>query len=410
MSFISEMERDRIYEEIEGKAFSKSRGGFFSKLLSIALLLSIGFASGSIYSTFTQVKIANNNNTITTNSPASLTSISNSQNTTNNNSSLYSQTSLAAVVEKTANSVVEITQYATTQSFYSNSSSLTPQGNGSGVIISKDGYILTNNHVINGAEKITIRLRNGEEHEAKLVGKDAKTDIAIIKVEADNLSPANVADSSKTLVGDFVMAIGNPLGKLGGTVTYGFVSALEREINLDSSTKNLMQFDAAVNPGNSGGGLFNVYGELIGVVSAKSTGYDVEGLGFAIPINDVKQVIDDILEHGYATNRPYLGVSLDNSAYTTGGNPFGGSIFDMFYTQVQYGAKVVAVEKNSPADKGGIEANDIIVSIGGKVITSASDATAEVQNYNVGDEVEIGIIRDNRTYTKKVTLAEYKGQ
>lgn len=410
MSFISEMERDRIYEEIEGKSFSKTRGGFFSKLLSIALLLSIGFASGSIYSTFTQVKIANNNNTITTNSPASLTSISNSKNTNNNNSSLYSQTSLAAVVEKTANSVVEITQYATTQSFYSNSSSLTPQGNGSGVIISKDGYILTNNHVINGAEKITIRLRNGEEHEAKLVGKDAKTDIAIIKVEADNLSPANVADSSKTLVGDFVMAIGNPLGKLGGTVTYGFVSALEREINLDSSTKNLMQFDAAVNPGNSGGGLFNVYGELIGVVSAKSTGYDVEGLGFAIPINDVKQVIDDILEHGYATNRPYLGVSLDNSAYTTGGNPFGGSIFDMFYTQVQYGAKVVAVEKNSPADKGGIEANDIIVSIGGKVITSASDATAEVQNYNVGDEVEIGIIRDNRTYTKKVTLAEYKGQ
>lgn len=410
MSFISEMERDRIYEEIEGKAFSKSRGGFFSKLLSIALLLSIGFASGSIYSTFTQVKIANNNNTITTNSPASLTSISNSQNTTNNNSSLYSQTSLAAVVEKTANSVVEITQYATTQSFYSNSSSLTPQGNGSGVIISKDGYILTNNHVINGAEKITIRLRNGEEHEAKLVGKDAKTDIAIIKVEADNLSPANVADSSKTLVGDFVMAIGNPLGKLGGTVTYGFVSALEREINLDSSTKNLMQFDAAVNPGNSGGGLFNVYGELIGVVSAKSTGYDVEGLGFAIPINDVKQVIDDILEHGYATNRPYLGVSLDNSAYTTGGNPFGGSIFDLFYTQVQYGAKVISVENNSPADKGGIEANDIIVSIGGKVITSASDATAEVQNYNVGDEVEIGIIRDNRTYTKKVTLAEYKGQ
>lgn len=414
MSFISEMERDRIYEEIEGKSFSKSRGGFFSKLLSIALLLSIGFASGSIYSTFTQVKIANNNS-IPTNSSTTLTSISNSQNNnsnniTSNNNALYSQTSLAAVVEKTANSVVEITQYATTQSFYSNSSSLTPQGNGSGVIISKDGYILTNNHVINGAEKITIRLRNGEEYEAKLVGKDAKTDIAVIKVEADNLSPANIADSSKTLVGDFVMAIGNPLGKLGGTVTYGFVSALEREINLDSSTKNLMQFDAAVNPGNSGGGLFNVYGELIGVVSAKSTGYDVEGLGFAIPINDVKQVIDDILEHGYATNRPYLGVALDNSAYTTGGNPFGGSIFDLFYTQVQYGAKVSSVEEDSPADKGGIEANDIIVSIGGKVITSASDATSEIQNYNVGDEVEIGIIRDNRTYTKKVTLAEYKGQ
>ena len=410
MSFMSEMERDRIYEEIEGKSFSKSRGGFFSKLLSIALLLSVGFASGSIYSTFTQVKIANDSSIPTNSTNTTLTTINSPSNIATTNS-LYTQTSLAAVVEKTANSVVEITQYATTQSLFNSSSSLTPKGNGSGVIISKDGYILTNNHVINGAEKITIRLRNGDEHEAKLVGKDARTDIAIIKVEADNLSPANIADSSKTLVGDFVMAIGNPLGKLGGTVTYGFVSALEREINLDSSTKNLMQFDAAVNPGNSGGGLFNVYGELIGVVSAKSTGYDVEGLGFAIPINDVKQVIDDILEHGYATNRPYLGVALDNSAYTTGGNnPFGGSIFDLFYSQVQYGALISEVEKNSPADKGGLKANDIIVSIGGKVITSASDATSEIQNYNVGDELEIGIIRDNRTYTKKVTLAEYKGQ
>lgn len=409
MSFMSEMERDRIYEEIEGKSFAKSRGGFFSKLLSIALLLSIGFASGSIYSTFTQIPTQNNNNAVTTNSPTAITTNIVNSNRENNNS-LYTQTSLASVVEKTANSVVEITQYATTQSFYSNSSSLTPQGNGSGVIISKDGYILTNNHVISGAEKITIRLRSGDEYEAKLIGKDAKTDIAIIKVEATDLPTASIADSSKTLVGDFVMAIGNPLGKLGGTVTYGFVSALEREINLDSSTKNLMQFDAAVNPGNSGGGLFNVYGELIGVVSAKSTGYDVEGLGFAIPINDVKQVIDDILEHGYATNRPYLGVSLDNSAYTTGGNPFGGSIFDMFYTQIQYGAKIVSVEENSPADKGGLKSNDIIVSIGGKVITSASDATSEVQNYNVGDEVEIGIIRENRTYTKKIILEEYKGQ
>ena len=408
MSFMSELERDRIYEEIEGKMFSKSRGGFFSKLLSIALLLSVGFASGSIYSTFTQLQ-SKTNNSITANSPSAITSAIINQNK-DTNDSLYNQTSLAGVVEKTANSVVEITQYATTQSFYSNTSSLTPQGNGSGVIISDDGYILTNNHVISGASKITIRLRSGDEYEAKLVGKDAKTDIAIIKVEADNLPAATIADSSKTLVGDFVLAIGNPLGKLGGTVTYGFVSALEREINLDSSTKNLMQFDAAVNPGNSGGGLFNIYGELIGIVSAKSTGYDVEGLGFAIPVNDVKQVINDILEHGYATNRPYLGVSLDNSAYATGGNPYGGSVFDLFYTQIQYGAKIVSVEKDSPAEKGGLEANDIIVSIGGKVISSASDATAEIQNYNVGDEVEIGIIRENRTYTKKVTLDEYKGQ
>lgn len=405
MSFISDMERDRIYEEIEGKSFSKSKGGFFSKLLSITLLLSVGFASGSIYSTFTQIKPANNSNSVAINS-------SNSRNNSlltsaNTDSSLYTQTSLAGIVEKTANSVVEITQYTTTQSYFN--SSYTSEGNGSGVIISKDGYILTNNHVINGAEKISVRLRNDEEYEATLIGKDSKTDIAIIKIEAENLIPATIADSSKTLVGDFVLAIGNPLGRLGGTVTYGFISALEREINLDSSTKNLMQFDAAVNPGNSGGGLFNINGELIGVVSAKSTGYDVEGLGFAIPINDVKQVIDDILEHGYATNRPYLGIYLDNSSYSTN-DPFGGSIFDLFYSQVQYGAKVASVEKDSPADKAGIKVNDIIVSIGGAVVSSASDATSEIQNYNVGDEIEIGIIRENRTYTKKATLEEYKGQ
>ncbi|MBQ8299695.1 MAG: trypsin-like peptidase domain-containing protein [Clostridia bacterium] len=406
MSFISDMERDRIYEEIEGKSFSKSRGGFFSKLLSIALLLSVGFASGSIYSTFTQVKVAEGSNSLEVNSSNVVdNTLSNSANDKN---SLYSQTSLANVVDKTATSVVEITQYTTTQTYFN--SSYTSEGNGSGVIISEDGYILTNNHVISGAEKISVRLRNGEEYEATLVGKDSKTDIAIIKIEATDLTPATMADSSNTLVGDFVLAIGNPLGRLGGTVTYGFVSALEREINLDSSTKNLMQFDAAVNPGNSGGGLFNVYGELIGVVSAKSTGYDVEGLGFAIPINDVKQVINDILERGYATNRPYLGVSLDNSSYSTG-SPFGGgSIFDLFYSQVQYGARVSSVEKDSPADEAGIEVNDIIVSIGGAVVSSASDATSEIQNYNVGDEVEIGIIRNNRTYTKKAILAEYTGQ
>lgn len=408
MSFISDMERDRIYEEIEGKSYEKSRCGFFSKLLSIALLLSIGFASGSIYSTFTQSN-PNSMQLSQTNSPSISTNIP-SISTSNSSSTIVVNNSFADIIEKTADSVVEITQYVTTPTYFN--SNYKSEGNGSGVIISKDGYILTNNHVISGAEQISVTLKNGESYEATLIGKDSRTDIAIIKIDAPDLTPASIADSSKTRVGDFVIAIGNPLGKLGGTVTYGYVSALEREINLDSSTKNLMQFDAAVNPGNSGGGLFNSFGELIGVVSAKSTGYDVEGLGFAIPINDVKNVINDILEHGYATNRPYLGVSLDNSAYNSSpyGNPFGGSIFDMLYSQIRYGALVVSVVKDSPADKAGIKENDIIVSIGGTVVSSASNATSEIQNYNVGDEVEIGIIRNNKTLTLKATLEEYKGQ
>lgn len=399
MSLKNDFERERIYEEMEGKSTSKF--GWCGKLLSIVLLLSIGFASGSIYSTFT------NKGLISLSTPNSQNALNlNQVSATNPTSLTTTPTSISDVVSMTADSVVEITQYSTSTSFFSQS--YTSKGNGSGVIISNDGYILTNNHVISGAEKITVRLKNGEEYEATVVGKDSKTDVAIIKIDAKNLKAATIADSSKTKVGDFVLAIGNPLGELGGTVTYGYISALEREIKIDNSTMNLMQFDAAVNPGNSGGGLFNIYGELIGIVSAKSTGYDVEGLGFAIPINDISKVMSDILDLGYATDRAFLGVKLEDSAYSSN-NQYGG-LWGMFYQQIQYGANVAEVVKGSPAEKAGIKEKDIIVSINGKVISTASEATAEVSSLSVGDEVEIGIIRDGRTQTVKATLEEYKGQ
>lgn len=399
MSFRNDFERERIYEEMEGS--HSSRFGWCGKVLSIALLLSVGFASGSIYSTFTGKGLMQNTSTTNQNS-INLNKVS----TTTNSSVVTAPSSLADVVEMTADSVVEITQYTTSTSRYSQT--YTSEGNGSGVIISDDGYILTNNHVIDGAERISVRLRNGEEYDAELVGKDSKTDVAIIKIEAKNLKAATIGESSKTKVGDFVLAIGNPLGELGGTVTYGYVSALEREIKIDSSTMNLMQFDAAVNPGNSGGGLFNIYGELIGIVSAKSTGYDVEGLGFAIPINDISKVMSDILDLGYATDRAFLGVKLQDAAYSSG-NQYGG-LWSMFYQQIQYGASVAEVTENSPAEKAGIQKNDIIVSINGKVISTASEATSEISALSVGDKVEIGIIRENRTKTLTATLEEYKGQ
>ncbi len=375
----------------------------FGKFFLLLLILSIGFASGSIYSAFMQNSKVTNKYFEVNPSDANLAA--------NNPSALYTPISLASVVNKTADSVVEITQYTSnTNPFYS-SSEYTSTGNGSGVIISNDGYIITNNHVISGASKIIVRLRSGDEFEAKLIGKDSKTDIAIVKIEASNLTSAVIGDSSKTLVGDFVLAIGNPLGKLGGTVTYGYVSALEREIVIDNSTVNLMQFDAAVNPGNSGGGLFNTNGELIGIVSAKSIGYDVEGLGFGIPVNDIKTVIDDLLTHGYAKNRAYLGIELSDSASALNNfNPYGGSLFDYFYQQIQYGARVEKVVENSPASKVDIKVGDIIISIGGKVVSSASAASAEVLYYNVGDEVEIGLIREGHTKTVKVVLGEYSGQ
>ena len=172
------------------------------------------------------------------------------------------------------------------------------EGAGSGVVISKNGYIVTNNHVIDSANKITVQLNDGTEYEAELIGKDSRTDIAVIKIDASDLKPAVWGDSDGLVVGELAVAIGNPLGKLGGTVTDGIISALSRDIEIDGHMMNLLQTSAAVNPGNSGGGLFNGKGELIGVVNAKSTGSDIEGIGFAIPANLAKSIADELIKNG----------------------------------------------------------------------------------------------------------------
>ena len=409
MSFMNKYDRDSIYEEMEGKSSSNSWGNIASKLTASVLLLSLGFASGSIYSAFNQNHVnANTPNAISENSSNSILTTSSSGTTTAIAADSVTPHSIKGIVKSCADSVVEIT-IETTQSIYSYK--YTAEGNGSGVIISENGYILTNNHVIDGANKILVRLKDGTEYEAKLVGKDSKTDTAVIKIEATGLKYAVLGDSSKLEVGDLAVVIGNPLGELGGTVTSGIISALEREITISGKKMNLIQTDAGVNPGNSGGGLFNANGELVGIVTAKSSGIDVENLGFAIPINDIKSVVDDLVANGYATNRAFLGVMLKDTAYSTN-SPYGGygSLFNMFYSQVQYGAYVESVVEDSPAEKGGIKSGDIIVSVNGNVVSTAAEVTAEVTNCSVGDEIEIGIIRDNKTKTVKVKLTEYKGE
>ncbi len=407
MSFMNNYDRDSIYEEMEGKSYGR---GIAAKITTSVLLLSLGFASGSIYSAFHSSKNqdALNNVISTQTSNNSILTTSTQTQTPNIITDASSSHSIKGIVKACADSVVEIT-IETTSSYYSYQ--YTATGNGSGVIISEDGYILTNNHVIDGATKIIVRLRDGSEFEAKLIGKDSKTDTAVIKIEKSGLKFAVIGDSSKIEVGDLAVVIGNPLGKLGGTVTDGIISALEREITIDGKKMNLIQTNAAVNPGNSGGGLFNANGELVGIVTAKSSGIDVENLGFAIPVNDIKSVIDDLVEHGYATNRAFLGVSMKDTAYSTG-NPYGGfnDLFSLFYGQMQYGAYVESVLDDSPAQKAGIQSGDIIVSVNGNVTSTAAEVTAEITNCSVGDEIEIGLIRDNKTKTVKVTLTEYKGQ
>ncbi len=374
-----------IYDELDGKKnFSN-----FQRILSIALFVAIGFAVGNIYSTVNKEEVKANA-PITTNSTSSTTTLS-----------------VADISDLTANSVVEITTSVEGKSyFYGN---YTATGNGSGVIISKDGYIVTNNHVINGASKVEVTLKDGNSYEATVIGSDSRTDVAILKINADNLKAANLGDSSKLRVGELAVVIGNPLGKLGGTVTDGIISALEREITLDGTTMNLIQTNAAVNPGNSGGGLFNDKGELVGIVVAKSSGLDVEGLGFAIPINDVKNVINDIIDLGYVSNRPFLGVAFasNTSNYESGyGFIFGYGM----QSQMRYGAKVSQVVEGSGAERAGIKVGDHIISIDDEAVSSGTDVTQIVGKHKVGDKIKIGIIRDNKTMTLTAELGEYKGE
>ena len=273
-------------------------------------------------------------------------------------------------------------------------------GAGSGVIISSDGYILTCAHVVDGASTITVTIGD-KDYTATLVGEDTTSDIAVIKIDADGLTPATVGNSDSLKVGQSVMAVGNPLGELGGTVTGGMISALNRSVTIQGSssvnTMSLIQMDASVSPGNSGGGLFNMNGELIGIVNAKSSSSDAEGLGFAIPINDAIKVAQELLENGYVTGRPYLGITYlgvedAQTAAQLGVNA--------------YGVYVVEVVKGGPAERAGLQSGDRIVSIDGTEIASKDDLGTLMQKHAAGDTLNITIARNGQMQTVSVTLGE----
>ena len=273
-------------------------------------------------------------------------------------------------------------------------------GAGSGVIISSDGYILTCAHVVDGASTITVTIGD-KDYTATLVGEDTTSDIAVIKVDADGLTPATVGNSDSLKVGQSVMAVGNPLGELGGTVTGGMISALNRSVTIQGSssvnTMSLIQMDASVSPGNSGGGLFNMNGELVGIVNAKSSSSDAEGLGFAIPINDAIKVAQELLENGYVTGRPYLGITYLAVTDAQTASQLGVNA---------YGVYVVEVVKGGPAEKAGLQAGDRIVSVDGTEIASKDDLGTLMQKHAAGDTLSITIARDGQMQTVNVTLGE----
>lgn len=307
--------------------------------------------------------------------------------------------SISDVVNQVADSVVEITTEQVVRNNYF--AQQIESGAGSGVIISEDGYIITNNHVIEGASNITVTLHDKTQYTATLVGTDVATDIAVLKIDATGLSPAVMGDSSTLAVGETAIAIGNPLGSLGGTVTNGIISALDRDITVEGQTMRLLQTNAAISPGNSGGGLFNGNGELIGIVNAKSGESNSEGLGFAIPINTAKQVAEDLINAGYVTGRPALGVTVVNvtDAQTA-----------YYYGVNSLGVYIAEVNPGSGAEKAGLQKGDRIVIIDGKEVAQNSDVSGALQDKQVGDVVNLQIARDGQILSIDVELGEQSQQ
>ena len=365
---------------------------------AVALVLAavMGFAGGYVGSQMNGSKVV-----IQQVAPSSSSSSSGSDSSITSASASGSSLTTEQVADLVSPSVVVIT---TEQVVYSQWSwygqSQVESGAGSGVIISSDGYILTCAHVVSGASNITVSIGD-KDYPATLVGEDTTSDIAVVKVDATGLTPATVGDSDNLKVGESVMAVGNPLGELGGTVTSGIVSALNRSVSIQGSssvnTMSLIQMDASVSPGNSGGGLFNMNGELVGIVNAKSSDSDAEGLGFAIPVNDAVKVAQELLENGYVTGRPYLGISYyavtdAQTAAQLGVNA--------------YGVYIVEVVKGGPADKAGLQAGDRIVSVDGSEVATQSDLGTLMQDHKAGDTIEITVARGGQMQTVSVTLGE----
>ena len=312
-----------------------------------------------------------------------------------NNSSLTKSTgsemTIEEIADRNSDAVVEIQTRGTQKSLLGSS---VTEGAGSGVIVNEDGYIVTNFHVIDETDNITVRLHNGETYSAEVVGYDEQLDIAVLKINADDLTAAALGSSEELAVGDLAVVIGNPLGQLGGTVTQGIISSTDRSISLEGRTRSLIQTDAAINSGNSGGGLFNSKGELVGIVVAKGEGVGVEGLGFAIPIDDVAKQIDDIINNGTVTGRPAIGISVSDATYSRSNQPAGAYVEEV---------------SGRNAEKAGLKVGDVITAVDDTKVSSANELIEAVQQHNIGDTVDLTIIRDGQEDTISVKLESTAG-
>ena len=297
------------------------------------------------------------------------------------------------VFEANVDAVVSISNEITTQNIFGQVSSAASSG--SGFIVDADGYIVTNYHVIEGAETLKVTTTAGETYPAELIGGDKENDVALLKIEGETFPTCHVGDSDQMRVGQMVVAIGNPLGELTNTLTVGYVSALDREINTDGTPINMLQTDAAINSGNSGGPLFDMYGNVIGITTAKYASDTIEGLGFAIPINDAMKIVADLKMYGYVIGRPYFGIYTDDLTVTMAS-----------YYNLPVGVYVTGVIEDGAAAKAGMQQGDIICSIDDQRCQTQTEMSSIMKNYSAGDTATVEIYRGGEYQDLTITFDE----
>jgi len=302
----------------------------------------------------------------------------------------------AQVYASTVNSVVSINSSSTTYNVFGQKSE--SLSSGTGFVITEDGYIVTNQHVVEGASSVSVTLYDGTEHSATVIGGDSDYDVAVLKIDASDLTPVTLGKSDTVNVGDTVLAIGNPLGELTFSMSQGIVSCCDRAINVDGTPFNMIQVDCSINPGNSGGPLMNIYGEVVGIVSAKYSTYStttVEGLGFAIPVDDVQAIITDIMENGEVTDKAYLAITAGTMTE---------QMAAQYNINITSGVFVYSVTDGGAGDKAGLKLGDVITKLDKTTITSMQDLTAAKKNYRAGDTVTLTVYREGEYITLELTF------
>ena len=304
----------------------------------------------------------------------------------------------AEVYASTVNSVVSINSSSVSTNIFGQR--VESASSGSGFVVTQDGYIVTNHHVIASATSVTVTMYDGSEYPATVVGSDSDYDVAVLKINATGLQPVTLGSSEDVNVGDTVLAIGNPLGELTFSMSQGIVSCCDRAINVDGTPFNMIQVDASINPGNSGGPLVNLYGEVVGIVSAKYSSYSdtsVEGLGFAIPISDVQAIITDIIENGQVTGKAYLAIKA-------------GTMTEQMAAQynigISEGVFVYSTESGGAGERAGLQLGDVITKVNDTAITSMTDLSAAKKNYKAGDTVTLTVYRNGEYITLDLTFDE----